>query len=156
MKIKIYKIIILSVIFLANSAFAMEQEIKQKKDSQENKEIDSGEYLPKDVIYEILKYCLDDIKYPKQKNARKSKNLNNIRIVCKDSNFLVKDFIEQKIIIDQLKKYDEINEPLFDVLNSYLLNSNNQGLSLIVNLINQGADINLESKYVSYGVDNCY
>ena len=84
--------------------------------------------MPQEIIQEILKYCLDDISYPKLENGKKSENFKKVKGVCKKLNFLSKDFLES---------YDKKNKLLFDELNK-------NDFKFVLELINKGADINLK------------
>ena len=165
MKIKInIKIIVLSVFVTANSVFAMEQENNQdKKASAENKEdsinsskiikyfknlfgydtqstgIDFTNVLPKEIIQEILNFCIDN-KYPKLENAEKS--LTNIKIVCKKLNLIAKKLAQQKK--DDFKKYDALNINLFWDLSLWYSRMND---NLVLDFINNGADVNLKNEF---------
>ena len=168
---KINKIITLSMLFLANSAFAMEQNNFGKEDPmeiEEYKQIVSEnnfnilESLLTEIMEMILQYCSNDMesKYPKFDNALKlieqfkqskkisSENLKNIRAVNKHLYYITNDFIERllnnfntKDIQDQFKKYDRINKPLFDELLLYKIN-----FKLVLNSIKNGADVNLQDE----------
>ena len=99
MKIKINKLIVLSLVFLADSAFAMEQEnFGNKNETEENKDIrvNFTEILPQEITAEIIKFCLGDIKYPKIENSIKCANFKNIKSVCKKLNLISKNIATQK------------------------------------------------------------
>ena len=132
----------LGLLALSGSAFAMEQENISNKDSEENKEIkvDFTKIFPQEIIQEILRFCIDGIKYPKIKNASQSDDFKNIKTVCKELNLIVKNFAQYKKI--EFKKYDEINKPLFDELSKPSFEID---FKLVLELIKNGADLNLQN-----------
>ena len=140
MKIKINKIITLSVLFLANYVFAMEQENLTKKNLDELR-IDFTKILPQEIIQEIIKICLGNIKYPKIEIAKKSQDLNNLKLVCKSLCLLVNDLLERKK--PEFEKYDQLNKPLYDLL---VEGPGFFNFDAALDLINQGADINFQDK----------
>ena len=137
----INKICLISLCFM-NFAFTMEQNSenvsffskvssyfrKLLEYEVKNNGVDFTKILPKEVIQEIIVYFLNEIKYPKSESIKlfndsrklKSENLKNIRVTNKSLYLIVNSLFEQKNIIEQFKKYDEIDKPLFDELNKLL------------------------------------
>ena len=162
MKIKINKLIVLFLVFLADSIFAMEYNFdntkkreceednretkRQKTDDQKSLEngeikIDFTKILPQEIVQEILGFCVGDYKYPKVEDAEEHNDFLNIKTVSKKLNLIVKNFIAKKKI--EFKKYDDINKPLFDELHKI---SKKTDYNFVLELIRNGADINFQDE----------
>ena len=126
---------VLSLLFLANSVFAMEQETKDKKNYEENKKIgiDFTKILPREIIALTILHTIN--------NSDFKQALKTIRLfekTCKTMRSVA--YLDHGINKQMKQKYDQFNKPLLEELDKFF----DIDCDKVKKLIDNGCDVNIQ------------